>query len=123
MAHILLIDDDEFFRPMLRETLTEMGHTVTEAVNGNEGLARHADGGFDLVITDLVMPEKEGIETIMELRARDPALPLIAMSGGGRTLAENYLHIASKVGADWQLTKPFNREDLVEAIAVVMDRA
>jgi CheY-like chemotaxis protein len=122
MARILVIDDDEFFRPMLRETLVELGHSVTEATNGQDGLNRHEAGGFDLVLTDLVMPEKEGIETIMELRERDPGLPVIAMSGGGRTLADNYLHVASKVGADWVLTKPFSREDLAEAIAVVMDR-
>lgn len=122
MANILVIDDDEFFRPMLCEMLVEMGHTVVEARNGNEGLARHANGGVDLVITDLVMPEKEGIETIIEIRERDAGLPLIAMSGGGRTLADNYLHIASKVGADWLLTKPFARSDLMEAISMVMDR-
>ena len=116
MAHLLLIDDDELFRPMLSENLEQLGHTVTEARNGKEGLARYANAPADLVLTDLIMPEKEGIETIMELRKRWPEVKIIAMSGGGRVAASSYLNTAQKLGAGCILTKPFSNDELVAAI-------
>lgn len=122
MAHILLIDDDEFFRGMLRLTLLKMGHKVTEAKNGRSGLALHACVDFDLVITDLIMPEKEGIETIIEVLRRTPEIPIIAMTGGGRTFDdEHLLHIASRVGARELLSKPFTPEALAAAIVRAID--
>ncbi len=116
MAHLLLIDDDELFRPMLRENLEQMGHTVTEARNGKEGLARYASAPADLVFTDLIMPEKEGIETIIELSKKWPEVKIIAMSGGGRVAASNYLATAKKLGAGYVLSKPFSNDELVAAI-------
>lgn len=121
MARILIIDDDEFFRVMLTDMLGAMGHEVTEAREGGEGLRKHASGGFDLVMTDLIMPGVEGVETIIELRKREPRLRILAMSGGGRSFAEDYLHIASKVGADIVLAKPFTREELEQSLAAVME--
>ena len=116
MPHILLIDDDELFRSMIRVTLEEMGHTVSEARNGQEGLVQYEASPADLVLTDLIMPEKEGIETIVELRKKHPSVKIIAMSGGGRVTPENYLHIARRLGAGRVLSKPFPSEELAVAI-------
>ena len=122
MARLLLIDDDEVFRPMLRENLEQMGHTVTEARNGKEGLAQYALDPADLVFTDLIMPEKEGIETIMELKRKWPGARIIAMSGGGRVGASNYLGTAQKLGAAHVLAKPFSNDELIAAIDKVLPR-
>ncbi len=95
---------------MLRATLAELGYTVTEARNGKESLALHKSNPADLVITDLIMPEKEGIETISELLSLQPELKIIAMSGDGRVSAKDYLPIAKWLGAARVLTKPFANE-------------
>lgn len=120
MPHILLIDDDELFRKMLRATLEELGHTVTEARDGKEGLALHKSKPADLVITDLIMPGKDGLETIPELLQLQPGLKIIAMSGGGRISAEDYLPIAKWLGAVRVLPKPFAREAMITAIAELL---
>ncbi len=101
---------------MIRATLEGMGHTVTEASNGQEGLVQYESSPADLVLTDLIMPEKEGMETIMELRKKYPAVKIIAMSGGGRMTPANYLHIAQRLGAGRVLSKPFHSEELAAAI-------
>jgi CheY-like chemotaxis protein len=123
MARILLIDDDDSVRTMLRLTLTEFGHTVTEARNGKEGLDKFADSHADLVITDIVMPEKEGIEVIVELRNRQPELRIMAISGGGRIDSQDYLSIARFSGASKVLAKPFSSEELMSAIAELLPPA
>ena len=122
MARILVIDDDEYFRATVRDCLLALGHEVIEADDGQKGLNSHAAGGLDLVITDLVMPGKEGIETIIELRKRDPGVLILAMSAGGIARASDYLRIASKVGADRVLEKPFSAADLAEAVGVLLNR-
>jgi DNA-binding NtrC family response regulator len=117
MAHILLIEDDASIRPLLQENLTRAGHTVTPASNGREGVALFRPGVFDLVITDLVMPEKEGIEVLQDLRLQEPSLKAIAMSGGGQFgAAETYLRLASLLGAGKVLAKPFTREQFLSAV-------
>jgi CheY-like chemotaxis protein len=121
MPHILIIDDDDLLRTMLRLTLEEFGHTVTEARNGLEGLRLFQREPADLVITDLIMPEKEGIETIMELRKKYPGVKIIAMSGGGRVTAASHLRAARQLGANHVLTKPFDNDDLKLAIAATLD--
>jgi CheY-like chemotaxis protein len=83
MARILLIDDDDSFRTPLRLMLTHSGHFVIEARNGKEGLAMFTHADADLVITDIVMPEKEGLEVLMGLRKKEPPVKIIAISGGG----------------------------------------
>ena len=120
MPHILLIDDDDLFREMLSATLTQMGHTVTEARDGQEGMAKYARSVPDLVITDLIMPEKEGLETIMDLRRKNPGVKIIAMSGGGRVTGADYLQVAKAMGAARVFAKPFFREDLAVAIDEVL---
>lgn len=116
MARVLLIDDDEFFRSMVSAVLRSTGHEVVEAADGPQGLDRHRVGGFNLVITDLIMPEKEGIETIVELCRREPSLPIIAMSGSGRFSPQGYLDVAAKVGARLVLAKPFSTSELLAVV-------
>jgi CheY-like chemotaxis protein len=120
MARLLLIDDDDLFRPMLRTTLEQLGHTVTEARNGKEGLDQQARAPATLVLTDLIMPEKEGIETILELRQGWPDVKIIAMSGGGRMADADYLPIALQVGAHAVLHKPFTLDELEAALQRVL---
>jgi CheY-like chemotaxis protein len=120
MAHILIIEDDDLFRRMLRATLEQEGHVVTEARNGSEGIAKHRDSAPDVVITDLIMPEKEGLETIIELRETCPGVRVIAMSGGGRGLPAGYLNLAQHLGAVRVLAKPFPREAILKAIREVL---
>ena len=117
MAQILLIDDDDALRTALRLALSHFGHIAIEAPNGKVGLNLFHDCGADLVITDIVMPEKEGLEVLMELRKQQPPVKIIAMSGGGQhSAASNYLQIAKLMGAAKVLVKPFSNEDLIAAI-------
>jgi CheY-like chemotaxis protein len=117
MARILLIDDDDSFRTMLRLTLVHFGYTVIEARNGKEGLALFKEANADLVITDIVMPEKEGLEVLMELRRKQPPpVKIIAISGGARVNIADNLRMAKLLGAAKVLTKPFSNEALIAAI-------
>jgi CheY-like chemotaxis protein len=120
MARILLIDDDDDMRTMLGLTLTHFGHTVIEAQNGKQGLAIFAQANADLVMTDMVMPEKEGIEVVIELRKNNPDLKIIAMSGGGRGSGTGYLLAAKGLGANKVLAKPFSNEELNAAIGELL---
>lgn len=120
MAKILLVDDDDLLRKMLRLTLARMGHVVIEARDGNEALQHCRAELPDLVITDVIMPGKEGLETIGELRRVHPAVKVIAMSGGGRVMADDYLKIAKLMGAASTLAKPFSAESLAAEIATVL---
>ena len=106
MATILLIDDDELLRGALIQSLLNAGHKVVEASDGLQGCELARSLSVDLVITDLVMPVQEGVETIMTLRRERPRLPIIAMSGGV-TNSKLYLEIAGKIGAKRMLPKPF----------------
>lgn len=116
MAKILLIDDEKDLRQTLRLFLEHAGHAVVEAENGDEGIALHESEAPDLVITDLIMPGKEGIETILELRRHNATTPIIAISGGGRLELTDFLQAARKLGAAYTLKKPFRREQLLEAV-------
>lgn len=120
MATILLIDDDDLLRPMLRAALELSGHTVTEARNGREGVALYQANPPGLVITDLIMPDQEGIETIRLLTKEYPAVKIIAMSGGGRLAPTGYLTMARRLGAKATLAKPFSVEELSLTVADVL---
>ena len=122
MGKILLVEDDDEFREMLGRVLRREEHIVTTAANGNEAMRLLQDNAFDLVITDLLMPEKEGIETIMALRRKIPALKIIAMSGGGLVDPEDYLVLARKLGATQTLAKPFSGKELAAAVASVLSK-
>ncbi len=116
MARILLIDDDDLVRTMLSHTLAHFGHTVIEARNGAVGLRLFPQAGADLVITDLVMPEKEGMEVLLELRKIRPVVKIIVISGGVRGHKANYLEMARHLGAAKVLAKPFANEALLAAV-------
>jgi len=116
MARILLIEDDDSVRTILYLTLVHYGHSVVEARDGREGLDLFRLGGVDLVITDIVMPGKEGFEVLMKIRKKNPALKIIAISGGGLHNAAHYLHTAKLLGAAKVLAKPFSNEALMAAV-------
>ncbi|MBF0620862.1 MAG: response regulator [Magnetococcales bacterium] len=117
MALIVVIDDDPDFREMLQDVLTNEGHSVATAVDGNDGVRVVRQKKPDLVITDILMPEKEGIETIQELRADNESLPIIAVSGGSRHLPSQVgLKVAAHMGAVITLSKPVAIADLIDAV-------
>ena len=89
---------------------------MIEAINGAEGLKLYRSQPTDLVITDLIMPEKEGIETILELRREFPEARVVAISGGGRNEGRDYLPIAAQLGAQRTVAKPFSRQDILDAV-------
>lgn len=120
MARILLIDDDEQVLDMLYESLTREGYDVLRASNGEQGLRLYRQEPVDLIITDIIMPEKEGIETIIELRRDFPDVKIIAMSGGGRIGTKDYLHLAKIFGVQRTFTKPVAREQLLDAIKALL---
>ncbi|MBZ8140548.1 response regulator [Rubrivivax gelatinosus] len=123
MAQILLIDDDELLRDTLRQMLELDGHAVTEASDGEQGLAlfRSRGGRFDAVITDMLMPGIDGTRVIVELRRTHPDLAVIAISGGRRVLSPQFnLETAALAGASCQLSKPFSRHDLQSALTQAM---
>jgi DNA-binding NtrC family response regulator len=113
MARILIIDDDDQFRLMLRRVLEKEGYQVIEAVDGNDGMAQFRRDKTDVVITDLIMPEKEGVETIVGLRKEFPEVKIIAISGGGRNAPGGYLMLAEKLGAMATMEKPIDRIKLL----------
>ncbi|MEO5362413.1 MAG: response regulator [Magnetococcus sp. DMHC-8] len=121
MARILVVDDDMSIRALLREILEEEGHQVTEAVDGKQGVHIYREEPADLVITDILMPEKDGVELIMELQETFPEVRIIAMSGGGRGLdAQFSLRIAKDFGAVQQMEKPFTRKRVLETVQRVL---
>ncbi len=120
MKRILIIDDDEQFREMLRAMIEREGYEVTEAQDGEIGLNLQNENKFDLIITDIIMPNKEGIALIMELKKDYPDLKIIAISGGGRIVPNDYLGIAERLGADYTLSKPFRRRELIRALEKVL---
>jgi len=123
MATILLIEDDDDLRKLTALMLGAQGHVVREAGNGVEGVASYADARADLVITDVVMPEKEGLATILELRQLNPQVKIIAVSGGFAYDSGLYLDMAKKFGADAILRKPFMFEELKAAVDSLLPAA
>ncbi|MGI6638135.1 MAG: response regulator [Desulfobulbus sp.] len=113
---ILVIDDDAQIRLMLRDMFGWEGYEVLEAANGREGLLVQRQQAADLVITDLIMPEQEGLETITVLKSEFPDLKIIAVSGGGRVSADQYLPMAQEFGADMVFSKPFDIRQLSAAV-------
>ena len=111
---ILIIDDDALMRLALAKILLSAGYDVEQAGDGDEGLRLQRSQSFDLIITDLIMPDKEGIQIIRELRKEDSAIRIIAMSAGGRGGATDYLKWARLMGAKQCLSKPIKREELLE---------
>lgn len=121
MATILLIEDEPQIRWLYKTFLEGDGHDIIEADNGDVGLKLYRQSPTDLVITDIIMPEKEGIETIMELRRDFPLAKIIAISGGGKTTTtDTCLHLAGGVGATATLAKPVGRDELLDAVRNIL---
>ena len=120
MKKILIADDDQQIRNMLRITLERAEYEVVEACDGLEAVAAYKTQAIDLVITDIVMPEKEGIELIMELKAINPRVGIIAISGGGRINPEDYLKWARRFGVEHTFSKPVDRQKLLDAVASML---
>jgi CheY-like chemotaxis protein len=110
------MDDNPYVLVALRKLLVHAGHSVIDVPNSGVGIAMHKKEPFDLIITDIVMPGKEGISTIIELKKDYPDLKIIAMSGGGGNEPYGYLDIARRVGADRTVAKPFSGEELTEIV-------
>jgi len=114
---ILIIDDDAVTREILNEALEPEGYLLENAANGRDGLALHQRAPFDLVITDIIMPEMEGLETIRRLsRLHKPAPKIIAISGGGHMGTSGYLYAAAKLGAHFTFQKPFSVKEIVSTV-------
>ena len=116
MARIRVIDDDATVRLSVKLALEDANHSVQEAADGREGTTLFCERPADLVISDIFMPEKEGLETIDEIKRMRPQTKIIAISGGGRMEPDDYLAIAKRVGADRSLLKPFDVQELVGVV-------
>ena len=116
MARVLLIDDEELVVIVLRNALLSAGHEVITAADGDQGLLALRRHPVDIIVTDIIMPGKEGIETILEIRRLSPTIPIIAMSGGGVSAGRVYLESAARLGATRTLSKPFPPKRLLEEI-------
>ena len=116
MSHILVVDDEFYVRSFLRRALERLGHTVSEATNGREAMTAFLSFKPACVITDLLMPEQEGMETILAMRRQSRAVRIIAISGSFHPMVSVFLKTAGHLGADAVLSKPFSIDRLVEAI-------
>lgn len=120
MAQILVIEDDEQIRGLIREVLEELGHEVLESSDGEDGLKKFSLNPTYLVITDILMPGMEGLETIRHLRTEVPTAKIIAISGGLEGKGVNVLELAKKFGATRILAKPFDLSQLLAAVEEVL---
>ena len=107
MSRILIVDDNEDFSAALSTALKREGYEVARAQDGKLGLKLFRESKFDLVLSDILMPDTDGLELIFALRKTDSNIPIIAMSGGGHGSAEHYLHVADISGASAVIRKPF----------------
>lgn len=116
MPRILVIDDDDALRAMLGKLFGNAGYEVVVAQNGVEAGLIQKQKPADLILTDLIMPDKEGIEVIIEFKRDYPATPIIAMSGGGRINSVQYLKLAANLGARRTFAKPFKAREILTAV-------
>lgn len=116
MVKVILADDYDNVRFALSAALRKAGFEVVEAKNGGDRVFEEQIADTDVVVTDILMPDCDGIELITKLRTQSPTLPVIAMSGGGRISGANYLETADALGAKAIFHKPFDTEDLISAI-------
>ncbi len=123
MQTVLVIDDEELIRGFIRLALEREGYEVREAHNGEIGLRMYRQEPADLVITDIIMPDKEGLETIRTLKRENTDVRIIAMSGGGPRMGHDYcLQMANKLGVVKSLAKPFGAAELLEAVKEALDQ-
>lgn len=116
MPRVLIIEDEAELREMIKTSLIRRKYTVLEAVNGKDALTHFKPSMTDLVVTDLIMPEEDGLKVIMKLKEIKPSLKIIAISGGGKAGPGGYLNLAKALGAHAVLSKPFSINDLISKI-------
>lgn len=122
MPSVLIVDDEDQIRQLIRETLEQAGYEVQEARDGKEGLARYRAKATDLVIMDILMPDQDGLESIMTLRREFPASKVIAITGGSDMIGIlNFLDVAKMLGARRTLQKPFDMKTLLDAAAAELN--
>jgi CheY-like chemotaxis protein len=120
MAGILIVEDDKELREMLKISLIRHKYTVLEAADGKEAITHFKPSITDVVITDLIMPDEDGLKVIMRLREIKPSLKVIAISGGGKAGPASYLSLAKALGANAIFSKPFSVNDLIERIEMLL---
>jgi len=116
MAYILILDDDIITQDVLGQICEDREHHVYKAFNGNEGISICKNRPVDLIITDILISEKDGIEIIIEIKKYYPKIKMIAISGGGQIEPEVYLKVAKTFGVSHVFTKPLKREELLASI-------
>ena len=116
MRKILIVDDEQLIREGLKIALEQEGYLVQIAEDGRDALKIMESYKPDVIVTDIIMPEKDGIELIINIRKTNKDMRIIAISGGGRISAKDHLRIASKLGADCIITKPFSAKELIARI-------
>ena len=122
MPRILIVDDEAHMRELIANMIEPLGHEVVVVTNGVEAIKVCKDTTVDLIITDIVMPDKNGIDLIMEIKKEHPDTPVIAISGGGGITGRyDYLEIAKLVGANNILKKPFNMGELRSLVSETIE--
>jgi DNA-binding response OmpR family regulator len=121
MAKIYVFDDEPSILLMIKKMLEKAGYEVDIALNGKEGMELFKKNVPDLLITDIIMPEKEGLETILELRNKFPELKIIAISGGGRISPSGYLPGAKLLGANMVFEKPLVQKEFLQAVSLLLN--
>jgi len=121
MPGVLIVEDDKELREMLKISLLRRNFTVLEAENGKEAITHFKPSLTDLVVTDLIMPEEDGLKVIIKLRELKPSIKIIAISGGGKVGPGSYLNLAKALGADAIYSKPFSINDLTAKIEQLLD--
>lgn len=120
MATILVVDDEKGMREYLQELLEDAGYEVTAAANGCEAIQLFKQNPFDIVITDLLMPKKDGAETIIELRNYYPDVKIIIVTGGGNINAQDYVELFESLNVTYAFTKPIDKKKLLDAIQTLL---
>ena len=121
MPGVLLVEDDKELREMLKMSLLRRSFTVLEAENGKDAITHFKPLITDLVVTDLIMPEEDGLKVVIKLRELKPSIKIIAISGGGKVGPGSYLNLAKALGADAVYSKPFSIKDLIVKIEQLLD--
>ena len=121
MPGVLIVEDDKELREMLKLSLLRRNFTVFEAENGKSAITHFKPLITDLVVTDLIMPEEDGLKVVIKLRELKPSIKIIAISGGGKVGPGSYLNLAKALGADAIYSKPFSINDLIAKIEQLLD--
>jgi CheY-like chemotaxis protein len=121
MPGVLIVEDDKELREMLKMSLLRRNYTVLEAENGKDAITHFKPLITDLVVTDLIMPEEDGLKVVIKLRELKPSIKIIAISGGGKVGPGSYLNLAKALGADAIYSKPFSILDLVKKIEELLE--